>query len=88
MENNQQYIIQFVSRETGYRTQPLAMTRQELKANLDKYELPAQDYILVVAKVDPNSEENQLELVHSPLFTVQTFLDTFNLANNEAIDNV
>lgn len=78
-------IIQLVNNQTGQRSQPLELTREELatemlrskflyRENPEAVERHEKDYILVLME-KPDGSEEEFDFSRSPLFTVKDFID-------------
>ena len=68
------YLVQLMRAETGDRTQPFVTDIEEFAAKLrDADAALLNDYIIVIAGIDETNEE-QLDWISSPVFTVQSFL--------------
>lgn len=70
------YVIQLISHQTGYRSEPILNTYTGFAEALKESEVDVKDFVLIVGAHDPDATDSQLELATSPLFTVGTFLKT------------
>lgn len=69
------YVVQFMSRETGERSEPFTTDVDRLYKVMEEKrdEVKIDDYILVLASVDDDND-NQMEWVKAPVFTIRNFL--------------
>lgn len=85
MNIKQRFIYQIINHETGNRSKPFTATIDELNESLDNISdsVYRKNYILLVATIDPESEEEQMHIPQSPLITIETFLSMFESAKEE-----
>ncbi len=70
------YVVQFISHEYGHRSEAFTTTLEHLAETLrNKEKVNLEDFILVVAQFDEDNE-NQIDWVQSPLFKIQSFLNS------------
>lgn len=70
------FVFQFVSKDTGQRSEPFTTTFHKLYESLEASEDPNhEDYILLVAVL----EEQNTTIPATPLITVGTFMSNYNL---------
>lgn len=63
-----------IKKADGTRSEPFAGTWDQLHDACSQSDLDQEDYILLVAIIDPD-DETQMVIPKTPLITVQSFLD-------------
>lgn len=70
----QKFLFQMIRKDDGSRSDPFAGDWDQLHDALSKTELDQEDYILLVAIVDPD-DDTQMVIPNTPLITVKSFLE-------------
>jgi len=80
---SQKFMFQMIGHESGNRTEPFIGTWADVARSLAKLEEEKQqDYLLLVAILDPEDEQNMV-IPKTPLLKIETFLNMYNKRETE-----
>lgn len=84
------YVFQLINHKNGERSEPAVASWDELAAVMreNNEQIEKDDYILLVAIVDPESENEGLVIPKTPLITIDTFLKMFQNQGSMETNNV
>lgn len=73
------FLYQLIDHETGSRSKPFMGDWDEMAQAFKEHKekIDSEDYILLVATINEDSPEEQMQIPTAPIITVQTFLDMY-----------
>lgn len=85
MTNEKRFVYQIINAENGNRSKPFEGSWDQIAEvmNKNRESIQMKDYVLLVAAIDPESDDKQLVIPQSPLITIGAFLELAETANKE-----